>query len=91
MEFSKEAGRIALFRHGESVAYVTFPLSEPGVAEIDHTFVSDQLRGQGVAAKLMQAAADEIRAAGWKARPTCSYAAAWFDRHPEYADILARD
>ena len=88
MEFTKETGRIALYRHGESVAYVTFPLAEPKVAEINHTFVSDELRGQGVAAKLLQAAADTIRSAGWKARPTCSYAVSWFDKHPEYADIL---
>lgn len=39
--------------HGEAVAYVTFPLAEPKVAEINHTFVSDELRGQGVAAKLL--------------------------------------
>ena len=55
MEFTKETGRIALYRHGEAVAYVTFPLAEPKVAEINHTFVSDELRGQGVAAKLLQA------------------------------------
>ena len=88
MEFTKETGRIALYRHGEAVAYVTFPLAEPKVAEINHTFVSDELRGQGVAAKLLQAAADTIRGTGWKARPTCSYAVSWFDKHPEYADIL---
>ena len=24
-----------------------------------------------------------------KAVPVCSYAAAWFEKHPEYADVLA--
>ena len=89
MEFSKEAGRIALFRHGEAVAYVTFPLSEPGVAEIDHTFVSDQLRGQGVAGRLTEAAVASIRAQGLRLRTSCSYADKWLSEHPEHWELRA--
>ena len=66
MEFTKETGRIALYRHGESVAYVTFPLAEPKVAEINHTFVSDELRGQGVGKKLLHAAVQWARGQGAK-------------------------
>ena len=32
--------------------------------------------------------ARQIRAEGKKARLTCSYAAAWFPKHPEYADLV---
>ena len=53
-----------------------------------HTFVDDTLRGQGVAGQLLQAAADQIRAEGKRARATCSYAEIWFERHPEEADLL---
>ena len=37
----------------------------------------------------MQRAAEHLRASGRKAVPVCSYAAAWFKKHPEYADVLA--
>ena len=50
--------------------------------------MDDTLRGQGVAGQLLQAAADQIRAEGKRARATCSYAEIWFERHPEEADLL---
>jgi predicted GNAT family acetyltransferase len=32
---------------------------------------------------------DTARSEGWKVVPACSYAAAWMQRHPDYADLLA--
>ena len=43
---------------------------------------------RGVSGQLLQAAADQIRAEGKRARATCSYAEIWFERHPEEADLL---
>ncbi len=74
---------------GEVLAEVTFPVGEDGVADINHTFVSEALRGQGVAGRLMQAAADTLRSQGRKAVASCSYAAGWFSKHAEYQDLLA--
>ena len=87
MEFQKENGRIYAEKDGKLIAEITFPEQE-GVAVIDHTFVDDSLRGQGVAGQLVRAAADQIRDQGKKARAVCTYARAWFDRHPEQADLL---
>ena len=87
MEFRKETGRIYADRDGQLIAEITFP-EEDGVAVIDHTFVDGSLRGQGVAGQLVRAAADQIRDQGKKARAVCTYARAWFDRHPEQADLL---
>ena len=58
------------------------------MVEITHTFVDDSLRGQGIAGNLMKAVAEELRAEKKKAVPVCSYAQAWFRRHPEYADVV---
>lgn len=88
MEFTQEEGRIVLYRQNEPIAYVTFPCNDDGVAIIDHTYVSDELRGQGVAGQLLQAAVAVIRDRGWKARPVCSYAVKWFEKHPENSDLL---
>ena len=87
MEFQRETGRIYAERDGQLIAEITFP-EEDGVAVIDHTFVDGSLRGQGVAGQLVRAAADQIRDQGKKARVVCTYARAWFDRHPEQADLL---
>ena len=88
MCFETETERVyALDDDGRLVAEVTFPLDAAGVAEINHTFVDESLRGQGVAGRMMQAVAQVLRDRGWKARPTCSYAAKWFEGHPEYGDV----
>jgi predicted GNAT family acetyltransferase len=73
---------------GALVAEVTFPDAGGGAVDINHTFVDESLRGQGVAAKLMQEAYDEIKAQGKKAVATCPYAVAWFERNPGKRDIL---
>ena len=62
---------------GRIVAEITFPEILPGVYNIDHTFVDNSLRGQGIASKLVQAAVDEIRHRGGEVQATCSYAAKW--------------
>ena len=59
-----------------------FPEGEGGAAAITRTFVDEALRGQGMAGQLMQRAAEHLRASGRKAVPVCSYAAAWFKKHP---------
>lgn len=88
MEFQQEAERIfALNADGELIAEITFPIAG-GVADINRTFVDASLRGQGVAGKLMAAAAEKLRAGGLKVKPTCSYAVKWFADHPEQGDLL---
>lgn len=84
MEFITEKDRIyATDASGRIIAEVTFPLAD-GVATIDHTFVDPSLRGQGIAEKLVGMAVEKILADGNKADAACSYAVAWFKRHPEY-------
>ncbi|WNX84234.1 GNAT family N-acetyltransferase [Agathobaculum sp. NTUH-O15-33] len=90
MDFTTLSGCIyAEDASGKRIAEITFPTVRPGVVDIDHTFVDNSLRGQGVADQLMRAALTEIRADGNRVVATCPYAAAWFEKHPEQADILA--
>ncbi|KMO87900.1 GNAT family acetyltransferase [Megasphaera cerevisiae DSM 20462] len=75
---------------GKVVAEINFPAGEDGILTITHTFVDESLRGQHVAEELIRSAAEKIRQSGKKTHLTCSYAKAWFMRHPEeYKDILA--
>ena len=78
MEFKKEENRIYKTDDtGKVIAEVTFPETAEGVYTIDHTFVDNSLRGQGVAAQLVQAAVDAITAKGGRVEATCSYAVKW--------------
>lgn len=78
MEFKKEENRIYQTDDtGKVIAEVTFPETAEGVYTIDHTFVDNSLRGQGVAGQLVQAAVDEITAKGGRVEATCSYAVKW--------------
>ena len=88
MVFQHERERIfAQDESGKLIAEVTFPITGT-TATIDHTFVDDSLRGQGVANLLLTEAVAQIRTGGLKVVPTCSYAVKWFSEHPDHADLL---
>lgn len=89
MELIYEAERIYLKdNHGRMAAEVTFHQRSDRCMSIDHTFVSPELQGQGIAGKLLQAAVDRFRARELKAAPVCSYAVKWFQEHPQEQDLL---
>lgn len=54
-----------------------------------HVEAENELRGSGAAGRFMASLADHARAEGIKLTPRCSYAVAWFKRHPDQADLLA--
>ena len=84
MKFHSTPTRIySLDYNGGLLAEITFPMTGKNVYCIDHTYVDDSLRGQGVAGQLMRAAVDQIHAAGGTVEATCSYAVDWLAKHPE--------
>lgn len=54
---------------------------------ITHVGVHPSLRGQGVAGKIVEAGIEYARANSFRVVPMCSYAAAYFRRHPELAEL----
>jgi len=54
----------------------------------DHTFVPPEMRGRGIAQQLVEALIADAREQGFRIVPQCSYVAAQFRRHPEWADLL---
>ena len=70
----KTTGRVAalLDGGGRAIAEITFPDIDEDTVDINHTFVDESLRGQGMAGKLMEAAVNQIQSQGKKAVPTCS-------------------
>ncbi|HIV52409.1 MAG TPA: N-acetyltransferase [Candidatus Mediterraneibacter norwichensis] len=91
MDFTHKENEIVLLsEEGALLAQITFPYKgeDRNTVEIDHTFVDASLRGQGIAGKLMKEVVNELETRNLKAVPTCSYAAGWFEKHPEYAHLL---
>lgn len=74
---------------GATMAEITFPEHDEGIVTIDHTFVDPAMRGQGMAGTLMDACVHELERTERLAHPTCSYAVAWFEKHPEWQHLLA--
>ncbi|WP_347130217.1 GNAT family N-acetyltransferase [Neglectibacter timonensis] len=42
-----------------------------------------------MAGKLLEEVSQKLRKEGKKAVPICSYAVKWFEKHPEYSDLLS--
>ncbi len=55
---------------------------------LPHVEADPPLRGTGAAGRLMQQIVDHARANALVLEPRCSYARAWFQRHPEAQDVL---
>ena len=68
---------------------MTFRKTGSNVITIDHTGVPRAFRGAGIAQLLVDRGVADARASGTKIVPLCSYVAAQFQRHPEWADLLA--
>lgn len=80
MEYITYKNRIAAVDNGEEVGEVTFP-ERDGVYVINHTYVDDRLRGQGIAGQLVRRAVEEIESRGGQITATCSYAQLWLARN----------
>ncbi|MBS6267664.1 MAG: N-acetyltransferase [Tannerella sp.] len=65
--------------------YVSYQIKN-GKLNILHTIVPPQIGGQGVASQLVKATYDYAIDNHLKPVATCSYAAIWLQRHPEYRD-----
>ena len=54
---------------------------------MDHTYVSDKLRGQGVAKQLLIKQRSYARENGYKMKAVCSYVVARFEKSDAYNDV----
>lgn len=57
------------------------------VMTLTHTLVPAELRGRGLAEKLVRTALDHARAEKLRVVPACSYVAAFIKRHAEYQSL----
>ena len=71
---------------GNQVAVVTYNLSEPNLM-ITETLVPQALEGQGIASRLARHVIADARARSLLILPVCPFFSAYFQKHPENADV----
>jgi len=59
------------------------------VLNLNHTYVPNELRGKGIAGKIVKAALTYAEENNLKIIPSCSYVADYIQRHKEYEFLIA--
>lgn len=70
------------------LAEMTYSKAGAETIIIDHTQVSDELKGQGAGKQLVTAAVEYARANGIKIIPLCPFARSVFEKVKEFQDVL---
>jgi predicted GNAT family acetyltransferase len=70
-------------------AFANYRRDATNVVVIPHVEAPPSLRGKGTASRLMEGIVARARTEGFRIKPTCSYAHAWFMRHKKAADVLS--
>jgi len=86
MRDNKEEDRFEREENG-LLAWANYRIRD-GKYQLAHVEADPPLRGTGAAGRLMQDIVDHARAQQLVIVPRCSYARAWFQRHPEAQDVL---
>jgi uncharacterized protein len=76
---------------GKLLAEILFPRLDDRTIEITHTFVDPSLRGQGIAGELVAMVVEKAQKEGLKIKPVCTFAGAYFEKHPELNDLVYKD
>jgi uncharacterized protein len=59
-----------------------------GVITFTHTLTPPQLRGRGIAARLIHAALEDVKTKGLKVVPACWFVGEYIERNPQYQGLL---
>lgn len=89
-EDEKDQSRYALFDGDDMISCIDYSDNGTSIA-LTRVFTPPTHRGQGYAAIMMDAAVKAIAASGDRTiKPVCSYAGVWFEKHPEYQDLITK-
>jgi hypothetical protein len=75
-------------RVGDALCLIDYRRS-PGKLVIYHTEVPEPLQDRGLAALMTRAALNFARSENLQVEPRCPYTAAFMQKNPEFADLLA--
>ena len=69
-------------------AYVDYNI-EQNKMNLFHTYTDPELRGKGLAAKVVKAALEYAKQSNLKVEPGCTYVQSFISRHKEYEELVA--
>jgi predicted GNAT family acetyltransferase len=90
LEQSASKGMFFIDEDGQKLARMTFSKAGDNLIIIDHTEVSDALRGKNAGKQLVAAAVVHARKNNLKILPLCPFAKSVFDKVSEYNDVLSK-
>lgn len=73
----------------EKLAEMSYSKAGDKLIIIDHTEVSEKLKGKSAGKQLLQTTVDYARQHQIKILPLCPFAKSVFDKTPEYKDVLS--
>lgn len=75
----------------EMLAEIIYINHDPTTMIIEHTEVSEELKGQNIGYQLVSSAVEHARIHRMKIIPICPFAKAVMNKKPEFRDMLAED
>lgn len=75
----------------DPLAEITFIENGDARIVVDHTYVSDELRGQGIAGMLVEQVVMYAREKGKKIKPLCPYAKSKLEKTDSFHDVLEKE
>ena len=87
IETTNTGGKVLAYDGDELVGRLEFSF-KGNVLSIDHTYAYKE--GMDVGSLLVSAVNDYAVSKGLKVLPVCSFAVVWYQRHPQFQDILDR-
>jgi len=72
---------------GKRVGEMTYVWSGPDKIIVDHTEIGEELKGKGAGRLLLERVVQFAREKKIKILPLCPFAAAQFEKTPEYSDV----
>ncbi|MFD1418949.1 GNAT family N-acetyltransferase [Companilactobacillus keshanensis] len=91
MEIKSETNRFYIEENDILVGEVGITQIDDLTISIDHTFVNENYRGQGLAKKLLDSALEYAKLYDLKVVPVCSYAKATFKNTPGIQYLLTKN
>jgi uncharacterized protein len=87
-QIGESKGAFFVEKEGNRAAEMTYSKAGDQLLIIDHTEVSDTLRGTGAGKQMVMAAVSFARENHKKILPLCPFAKSVFDKTPEIRDVL---
>ena len=87
-EQTTSKGSFYIEENGTRLAEMTYSRAGEHMLIIDHTDVSDTLRGQGVGKQLVEHVVEYARTHNIRIMPLCPFAKSVFQKHEELRDVL---